>query len=74
MEQESNHLAPALVENFFRHEYGRTVSFLARAFGAFRIDLIEDSVQSSMMLALTSWSQRGVPDNPLSCPLKLGGC
>ncbi len=55
---------PVLVEHFFRHEYGRTVAALARSFGASRIELIEDAVQSSMALALTSWAQRGVPHNP----------
>lgn len=64
MEPDPNHRAPALVEHFFRHEYGRTVSYLVRVFGASRIELIEDCVQSSMMFALTSWAQRGLPDNP----------
>jgi len=56
--------APQLVEHFFRHEYGRTVAVLVRRYGASRIELIEDCVQNAMALALTSWSQRGLPDNP----------
>lgn len=53
-----------LVEHFFRHEYGRVVSSLVRHYGAGRLELIEDCVQSSMALALTSWALRGRPDNP----------
>lgn len=53
-----------LVEHFFRREYGRVVATLVRRFGAERLELIEDCVQSAMALALTSWSLRGRPDNP----------
>ncbi len=35
-----------------------------RRFGASRVELIEDSVQSAMTAALTTWARRGVPDNP----------
>lgn len=59
-----NRKAPQLVEHFFRHEYGRTVAVLVGRYGASRIELIEDCVQNAMALALTSWSQRGLPDNP----------
>lgn len=55
--------APALVEHFFRHEYGRTVSALVRRFGAARIELVEDAVQHAMMKALTAWGLHGVPEN-----------
>lgn len=53
-----------LVEHYFRHEYGRVVAALVRRFGAGRLELIEDCVQSSMAVALTSWALRGRPSNP----------
>lgn len=56
--------APVLVEHFFRREYGRTVAALVRTFGPRRLELVEDSVQSALALALTSWSLRGVPTTP----------
>jgi RNA polymerase sigma-70 factor (ECF subfamily) len=54
----------ALVEHYFRHEYGRLVSTLARVYGVHRIEAIEDAVQAALMLALTSWALRGTPDDP----------
>ncbi len=54
----------ALVEHFFRHEYGRLVAHLSRAVGIARLELVEDVVQAAMMRALQSWSLRGVPDDP----------
>jgi len=56
--------ANALVDHFFRHEYGRLVSSLARRFGMARLSLVEDAVQSALALALTSWALRGLPANP----------
>jgi RNA polymerase sigma factor (sigma-70 family) len=54
----------ALVEHFFRHEYGRLVAHLARAIGVARLELVEDVVQIALLRALQSWSLRGVPDDP----------
>jgi RNA polymerase sigma-70 factor (ECF subfamily) len=53
-----------LVDNFFRHEYGRMVATLARRVGVHHIDAIEDAVQSALMKALETWKVNGVPDNP----------
>jgi RNA polymerase sigma-70 factor (ECF subfamily) len=53
-----------LVENFFRHEFANMVAVLTRAFGVRRIELIEDTVQSAMLEALTAWKQKGPPSNP----------
>ena len=36
----------ALVEHFFRHEFGRLVAVLTRSLGVRRLDLVEDVVQS----------------------------
>ncbi len=53
-----------LVENFFRHEYGRLVATLARRVGLHHIETVEDAVQSALMTALESWTIAGLPDNP----------
>ncbi len=54
----------ALVEHFFRHEFGRLVALLTRSFGMRRLDFIEDVVQAALVQALESWSRRGVPEDP----------
>src|SRR6516164_530604 len=54
----------ALVEHFFRHEFGRLVAVLTRSLGVRRLDLAEDVVQAALMQALETWSRRGVPEDP----------
>ena len=56
--------SPALVEHFFRHEYGRLVAMLASRVGVNRIEDVEDAVQSALMKALENWTISGLPDNP----------
>src|SRR5262249_42925703 len=53
----------ALVEHFFRHEFGRLVAVLTRSLGVRRLDLAEDVVQAALMRALQTWSRRGVPED-----------
>src|SRR6185312_13342037 len=55
--------APALPEHCFRHEFGRLVSVLSRRFGAHRVELCEDAVQTALLRAVQSWPQRGLPDD-----------
>lgn len=55
---------PALVEHFFRHEYGRLVATLSRRVGVQNIEAVEDAVQSALMTALRTWTSAGQPDNP----------
>jgi RNA polymerase sigma factor (sigma-70 family) len=54
----------ALVEHFFRHEFGRLVALLTRSLGVRRLDLVEDVVQAALLQALETWSRRGVPEDP----------
>src|ERR1700728_4560368 len=54
----------ALVEHFFRHEFGRLVALLTRSLGVRRLDLVEDVVQAALVQALETWSRRGVPEDP----------
>src|SRR5690606_22542654 len=56
--------ASQLVDNFFRHEYGRMVATLARRVGVHHLETIEDAVQSALLSALESWTHAGSRDNP----------
>ncbi len=53
--------ASSLPEHFFRHESGRLVAVLSRRFGVHRVELCEDAVQTALLRAVQSWSQRGLP-------------
>ena len=55
--------APALPEHYFRHEFGRLVPALSRRFGMHRVELCEDAVQTALLRAVQSWSERGLPDD-----------
>lgn len=54
----------ALVEHFFRHEYGRLVAMLTKSLGIRQLHLIEDVVQAALSKALHTWARSGVPKNP----------
>jgi RNA polymerase sigma-70 factor (ECF subfamily) len=56
--------APGLVDDFFRHEYGRLVAVLTGKVGVRHIELVEDAVQSAFMAALTTWTVEGAPADP----------
>src|SRR6201999_637545 len=55
--------AAALPEHYFRHEFGRLVAVLSRRFGVHRVELCEDAVQTALLRAMQSWSERGLPDD-----------
>ncbi len=54
----------ALIDHFFRQEYGRLVARLTRRFGVSRLESIEDWVQSALVRAMRSWPLRGIPPDP----------
>jgi len=56
--------APHLVDDLFRHRYGRMVAGLCRVLGAHRLDLVEDVVQEALLRALRVWPTEGAPQNP----------
>jgi RNA polymerase sigma-70 factor (ECF subfamily) len=60
----TGHEPRALVEHFFRHEFGRLCAVLTRSLGVRRLDLVEDVVQAALEKALETWSRRGVPEDP----------
>ena len=49
-------------DRLFRTEQGRAVATLIRVLGDF--DLAEEAVQDAFIIALETWPERGVPDNP----------
>src|SRR5437588_2324847 len=54
----------ALVEHFFRHEFGRLCAVLTRSLGVRRLDLAEDVAGAALVQVLETWSRRGVPEDP----------
>lgn len=55
---------PGIVDELFRHRYGRLVAGLCRVLGPGRLDLVEDVLQEALLRALRVWPVAGVPDNP----------
>ena len=55
---------PHLIEDLFRHRYGRLVTGLLRVLGPSRLDLVEDVVQDAMLRAVRVWPTEGVPERP----------
>lgn len=52
------------IDHLFRHEYGRIVAGLTSRFGSAHIELIEDSVQESLLKAMKLWAFEEMPKNP----------
>ena len=52
-----------LVDHLFRHQYGKMVSILTRAFGLQHVHTIEDAVQDTFAKAVLLWRVQ-LPDNP----------
>ena len=61
----------AIVAHFFRHEYGKTVAYLTKVFGAGRIEQVEDAVQDTLLKATKLWPYQGIPDNPSAWIIKV---
>src|SRR5262245_27230092 len=56
--------AAADFEHLFRRESGRLISVLTRILGPRNLELAEDVVQESFVLAMREWSANGLPNNP----------
>ena len=61
----------ALVDHFFRTEYGKAVSFLTAKFGGTHIELAEDSVQEALIKAMQTWPYSQIPENPTGWILRV---
>jgi RNA polymerase sigma factor (sigma-70 family) len=55
-----------LVSHLFRHEAGKMVSVLTKFFGFEQLEIAQDLVQDTFVLAYESWKLKGNPDNPTS--------
>lgn len=55
-----------LIPHLFRTEYSKIVAVLGRLFGFEHIEIAEDLVSDTFMLAAESWGQKGVPANPVA--------
>lgn len=53
-----------LADHLFRREAGKMVTMLTKLFGTENLQLAEDVVQDTLLLAFNSWPAKGIPDNP----------
>ncbi len=52
-----------LIPNLFRTEYSKLVAVLCSVFGMSNMQLAEDIVSETFLLASETWSKKGIPDN-----------
>src|SRR5262245_49602935 len=57
-------MASGVIEHCVRHDYGRLVAMLARRVGVGHIELVEDAVQSALVSALATWTEKDPPEDP----------
>src|SRR5438309_4444642 len=53
-----------LLPHLFRTEFRKIVSVLCRVFSLEHMEIAEDIAGETFLLALQSWSYKGVPENP----------
>jgi RNA polymerase sigma factor (sigma-70 family) len=53
-----------LLPNLFRDQYGKIVSVLCRSYGLQNLEIAEDLVSETFLLASETWGLKGLPDNP----------
>ncbi len=61
----------AILENVFRHEYGKIIAVLVNRFGASNLEKIEDAVQDALVKAMQVWAFKEVPENPTAWLIKV---
>ncbi len=54
------------IPNLFRTEYGRMVAVLCRIFGIENIQVAEDLVSETFLLAAETWGKKGIPKNQVA--------
>lgn len=55
-----------LIEHFFRHESGKMIAVLTGIFGTNNLILAEDIVQDTIIEAISNWTYKGIPENPIA--------
>ena len=53
----------SLIPNLFRTEYSKIVAVLCKTFGLSNIQVAEDIVSDTFLLAAETWGKKGLPDN-----------
>ena len=53
-----------LIPNLFRSEFSKIVSVLCKTFGLSNMQLAEDLVSDTFLVASETWGLKGIPDNP----------
>src|ERR1700712_4903057 len=55
-----------LIPHLFRTEYRKIVSVLCKLFGIEHIEVAEDIVSDTFLLASELWGLKGLPENPVA--------
>ncbi|MEO6304619.1 MAG: DUF6596 domain-containing protein [Bacteroidia bacterium] len=55
-----------LIPHLFRTEYRKIISVLVKLFGIEHIEIAEDIVSDTFLLAAETWGQKGLPQNPVA--------
>ncbi|MBC9911833.1 RNA polymerase subunit sigma [Chitinophaga varians] len=55
---------PELIPHLFRTEFSRISAVLCKHFGIEHIELAEDIASETFLLAMETWSYKGIPENP----------
>lgn len=53
-----------LIPHLFRKEFSKLTSVLSKSFGLQHIEVAEDIVSDTFLLASETWGLKGIPDNP----------
>lgn len=53
-----------LIPNLFKSEYSKIIAVLCNLFGIKHIEIAEDIVNDTFLLASETWGQKGIPENP----------
>jgi RNA polymerase sigma factor (sigma-70 family) len=53
-----------LIPNLFKSEYSKIIAVLCNLFGIKHIEIAEDIVNDTFLLATETWAQKGIPENP----------
>jgi len=55
-----------LIPHLFRTEYSKITAVLGKLFGFEHIEIAEDLVSDTFLLAAETWGMKGIPDNPVA--------
>jgi predicted RNA polymerase sigma factor len=54
-----------LIPHLFRTEYRKIIAVIVKLFGIEHIEIAEDIVSDTFLLATETWGLKGLPDNPI---------